>query len=55
MHFITYAIINLEGPQGESAQFEMVSMCSEKPIIMCSNLSLRSFPNVAFETVPVFV
>ena len=28
-------------------------MCLEKSIIMCSTLSLRSFPNVAFETVPI--
>ena len=34
-----------------TVQFKMVSMRSEKPIIMRSTLSLRSFPNVAFETV----
>ena len=34
-------------------QFKMVSMRSEKPI--CSPPRLRSFPNVAFETVPMFV
>ena len=33
----------------------MVSMRSEKPIIMRSIPSLRSFPNVAFETVPMLV
>ena len=33
----------------------MVFMRSEKPIIMLSTPSLRSFPNVAFETVPMFV
>ena len=33
----------------------MVSMCSEKPINMHSTPSLRSFPNVAFGTVPMFV
>ena len=36
-----------------SVQFKMVSMRSEEPIIMRSTPSLRSFPNVAFETVPV--
>ena len=38
-----------------SLHFKMVSMRSEKPILMCSTPSLRGFPNVAFETVPVFV
>ena len=38
-----------------SVPFKMVSMRSGKPIIMRSTLSLRSFPNVAFETVPMFV
>ena len=38
-----------------SVQFKVVSMCSEKPRIMHSILSLRSFPKVAFETVPMFV
>ena len=33
----------------------MVSMLSEKPIIMPSTPSLSRFPNFAFETVPVFV
>ena len=33
----------------------MVSMHSEKPIIMCSTLSHSSFLNVALETVPMFV
>ena len=37
-----------------SVQFKMVSIRSEKPI-MRSIPSLRSFPNVAFETAPVFV
>ena len=41
--------------QLNSVQFRMVSMHSEKPIIMCSTPSLRSFLNVAFETAPVFV
>ena len=38
-----------------SVQFKMVSMRSEKPIIMRSIPTLRSFSNVVFETVPVFV
>ena len=37
-----------------SVQFKMVSMQSEKP--MCASTPpLRSFPSVAFETVPMFV
>ena len=36
-----------------SVQFKMVFMRSEKPI--CAPPTLRSFLNVAFETVPVFV
>jgi len=36
------------------AQFKMIFMRSENPI-MQSIPSLRDFPNVAFETVPVFV
>ena len=39
----------------KSVQFKMVSMRSEKPIIMRTTPSLRSFPNVAFETVPMLV
>ena len=35
-----------------SVQFKVVSRRSEKPIIMRSMPSLRSFANVAFETVP---
>ena len=35
-----------------SVQLKMVSILSEKSIIFRSTLSLRSFPNVAFETVP---
>ena len=31
----------------------MVSMRLEKPIIMCSTPSLRNFPNVAFQTIPL--
>ena len=38
-----------------SVQFKMVYVRSEKPIIMRFTPSLRSFPNVAFETVPMFV
>ena len=38
-----------------SVQFKMVSMRSEKPIIMRSTPSLGNVPNVAFETVPMFV
>ena len=38
-----------------SVQFKMISERSEKPIIMRSTPSLSSFPNVVFETVPVFV
>ena len=34
-----------------SVQFKIVFMCSEKPIHLWSTTSLRSFPNVAFETV----
>ena len=34
-----------------SIQFKMVSMLSEKPICAPHRLSLRSFPNVTFETV----
>ena len=41
--------------QLSSVQFKMVSMRSEKPIIKRSTPSLRSFPNVAFETVLMFV
>ena len=41
--------------QLSSVQFKALSMCSEKPIIMRFIPSLRSFPNAAFETVPVFV
>ena len=37
-----------------SAQFKMVHMRSEKPIYTLHPVS-QSFPNVAFETVPVFV
>ena len=36
-----------------SAQFKMVSAHLEKPI--CAPPCLRSFPNVAFEMVPVFI
>ena len=38
-----------------SVQFKIVSVHSEKLIIMRSTPSLRGFPNVAFETVPMFV
>ena len=38
-----------------SVQFSMISMHSEKPICIPPSLSLRSFPNIAFETVPVFL
>ena len=40
-----------------SVQFKIIFMRSEKIIkkIMRSVPSLRSFPNVAFETVPMFV
>ena len=41
--------------QFSSVQFEVVSMRSEKAIIMRSTPSLRSFPNIAFETVLLFV
>ena len=43
--------------QVSSAQFNfrMVCMCSERSIYMHYTPSLRSFPNVAFETVPVFI
>ena len=41
-------------PQFSSVQLKMVSMRSEKAH-MRSTPSLRSFPNVAFETVPMFV
>ena len=37
---------------GNSFQFKMACMRSEKPIF---EPSLRSFPNVAFQTVPMFV
>ena len=37
-----------------SVQFKMVPMRSEKPICVSPGPSLRSFPNVAFETVPMF-
>ena len=37
----------------QTVQVKMVSMCLVKPIIMRSALSLRSFPNVAIETVPM--
>ena len=36
-----------------SVQFKMVSMRSGRHIIMRSTQSLRSFPNVALETVPI--
>ena len=38
-----------------SVQFKMVSKPSEKPLVMLSTVSLRSFTTVASETVPVFV
>ena len=38
----------------DSVQVKMVSMRSEKPIIMCSTpVSQTFFPNVSFETVPM--
>ena len=37
----------------QTVQVKMISMCSVKPIIMRSTPSLRSFPNVAIETVPM--
>ena len=41
--------------QFSSVQFKMVSMRSKPPIIMRYTPSLRSLPNVALETVPMFV
>ena len=42
--------------QISSVQFKMVSLHSEKPICIPPHLaSLRSFPNLAFEMVPMFV
>ena len=41
--------------QFSSAQIKTVSMRSGKNIIMRSTPSLRNFPNVAFETVPMLV
>ena len=38
-----------------SVQFKMVSKPSEKPLVMLSTVSLRSFTTVASETVPMFV
>ena len=41
----------------DSVQVKMVSMCSEKPITMCSTPVSQTFfffPNVTFEIVPVF-
>ena len=48
-------LLKTDSTQFSSFQFKMVFMRSEKPIIMLSTRSLRSFPNVAFETVPMFV
>ena len=45
-------IMNLISCQSSPVQFKMVSVRSEKPIIMRSTPSLRSFSNVAFETAP---
>ena len=53
-----YGSTSLSGslpPMLSSVQFMMVSMRAKRPIIMRSIPSLRSFPNVAFETAPVFV
>ena len=41
--------------QFSSDRFKMISVRSEKPICAPAPPSLRSFPNVAFETVPIFV
>ena len=38
-----------------TVQLKTVSMSLEKPIMMRSTPSLRSFPYVAFETVAMFV
>ena len=38
-----------------SVQFKMVSMRSEKPVRAPPHLTLRSFPNIVFETVPMSV
>ena len=47
MHFLWYCY--------GLVQIKMVSMRSEMPIIMRFTASLRSFTNVAFKTVPMFV
>ena len=39
----------------ESVQFKTMSMRYKNPIFGRSTPSVRSFPSVAFETVPVFV
>ena len=49
----TRVIANKESVQFSSVQFKMVSMCSEKPV--CAPPRLSEFPNVVFETVPMFV
>ena len=52
MVFLTFCVTCLDLVLS-SVQFKMVSMRSEKPI--CATSRLRSFPNVAFEPVPMFV
>ena len=52
----TQLIIQANWPVWEfSTVLEGIFMCSEKPLIMCSILSLRSYLNIAFETVPMFI
>ena len=41
------------GTEFSSVQFKMIAVCSEKP--RYATPSLRSFPNITFGTVPVFV
>ena len=41
--------------QFSTVQFKIVSMSSEKPTSKRATPPLRSFPNVAFETVPLFL
>ena len=46
-------LLFLSSVQFSSFQFKMVSMRSEKSICALPRLSLRRFPNVAFEMVPI--
>ena len=42
------------GRRRNSVELKTVSMHLEKPIIMCSTLTLRNVPTTVFETVPLF-